>query len=446
MVQERNTLILYTTATCNLNCIYCYIDKNPALVEIDNILDDSFKGDYYFNFTKEMFPDPNQLNRIEFWGGEPTLRLDRAIYTVKKIIEYYPNLHDFYMSTNFTNHKWNEQFFGFITALNEFKNRKFHFLLQLSIDGPKEINDVQRGKGVTDKFIIQFDRFIHEVNKNPDSNVQITICFKPTLTSEIISKYLPSKDKIIEYYKFFEDFNDYFRQNIKVRSCTLELPIPNTATPSPHTKDDGIDFARFCCMCKEIMNENNNMQIFKYYSNIMPFVPANIPDYDNPSYCQSCGACGSGKFNVGLLPYHRISCCHNGFVNLISDYKKRSMEADKSKKILDFKFFMDESNSMIQTVEGYKQYEKNVDFVYNLFSETKLANMAGAILLLAANDQIDKKYTSPKEAQKAALFVQQACAYCMRDNVSVTGSVALYPFGLLKLLLNGAREVIENYG
>lgn len=99
---EQSILVFYTTATCNLNCSYCYIDKNPALQEIDNLLDESFKGDYYFNFAKEVFPNPEQLREVEFWGGEPTLRLDRAYNVVDKLIQHYPNLIDFMMSTNLT--------------------------------------------------------------------------------------------------------------------------------------------------------------------------------------------------------------------------------------------------------------------------------------------------------------------------------------------------------
>jgi sulfatase maturation enzyme AslB (radical SAM superfamily) len=52
---ERDTLTLYTTAVCNLNCSYCYIDKNESLIAIDEMLDKSFIGDYYFNFAKDMF-------------------------------------------------------------------------------------------------------------------------------------------------------------------------------------------------------------------------------------------------------------------------------------------------------------------------------------------------------------------------------------------------------
>ena len=52
MLQDRETIILYTTAICNLNCTYCFIDKNPTLKKIDQWLDDSFlkTPEYYFDY------------------------------------------------------------------------------------------------------------------------------------------------------------------------------------------------------------------------------------------------------------------------------------------------------------------------------------------------------------------------------------------------------------
>lgn len=448
IVRSREHLVLYTTATCNLRCVYCYIDKNPALVKIDKELDKSFKGDYYFNFAKEMFPDPQQLKWVEFWGGEPTLRLDRAYETVEKLIGYYPNLSNFFMSTNFTGSNWNDQFFGFIRMLQKYPNRRFFFNLQLSLDGPEYINDAQRGKGVTKKFeehFISYIDMLNEVLNIPGNNVEIIAQFKPTLTSPIIHNLIQDKKNIIDYYQFFDSFKDYFENNIKVpkQFADFHLTIPNTASPSPHTKQDGKDFAQFCKYCEEINLENRTgKKYFKYFSDIMPFVPRCKVNYDSASYTQSCGACGSGRFTVGLLPFDYISCCHNGFVNLISDYKEH---CEKNKDTaLDFRMFMDKSNYMIQTKESYKQYEKNVAFAYTDTSGVKLGNMAAMISLLAKNHQIDEKYVTPREAQKAALFIQMSTAYCFRDNVASTGSAALFPVGILKLLLNGAKEVIEN--
>ena len=93
MLEHRKCLILYTTATCNLNCTYCFIDKNPALIKIDKWLDDSFMKtpDYYFNLAKEMFIQ-DKLEEMQIWGGEPFLAMHRAYHTIDECIKYFPNL------------------------------------------------------------------------------------------------------------------------------------------------------------------------------------------------------------------------------------------------------------------------------------------------------------------------------------------------------------------
>ena len=37
------------------------------------------------------------------------------------------------------------------------------------------------------------------------------------------------------------------------------------------------------------------------------------------------GHCGNGRSSIGLLPNNMISCCHNGFVDMLGEYKKHVM-------------------------------------------------------------------------------------------------------------------------
>ena len=69
--------------------------------------------------------------------------------------------------------------------------------------------------------------------------------------------------------------------------------------------------------------------------------------------------------------------------------------------------------------------------------------MRALIKLLADYGQIDKKYSNKIEAIYGAYFIFNVTSYCVRDNLGVTGSIYMYPIGLIKLLLNGAREYIE---
>lgn len=441
MLKDRDTLVLYTTSVCNLKCKYCYIDKNPALKKIDDILDKSFKGDYYFEFAKEIFPDRNQLKEIQIWGGEPSLGLHRCYYTLEKIISYYPKFKSLMTSTNFTIDNWCEEFYGLLNVFSKFPQRNFDVSLQLSLDGPEYINDGSRGQGVTKKFKNTFRKMLDTISDNLPNNVNLRWFFKPTLDNDSISK-LQTKERIIEYYRFFEDFYDKSQNYIK-DNFNYSLCIPNTACPSPHTKDDGKRFANFCRICREIEDDGVE-KYFKYYNSIMPFRPRQ--DYTRfKTYQCTGGVCGTGKMVVGLLPNRMISACHNGFVDLISDYKKECMKHLGENTVLDTKFFEDnKSTRMTMTQDGLSKYELQIENFYINGTKARIVNSASLINMLARTHQIDIKYIDRKEALNAAYFIQESTSYCIRDNINTTGCMSLPPVGLYKLLLNGAREYIEN--
>jgi sulfatase maturation enzyme AslB (radical SAM superfamily) len=318
MINERDTAVLYTCATCNLNCRYCYIDKNPALVEIDNILAGSFEGDYYFDFLKKVFPKKSQLKRIETWGGEPFLHMDRVYGTLHKVIDYYPLFDQMHSSTNFSFPEWNQQFFGLMNQFAQYPNRTFTYHLQLSIDGPEYINDAGRGIGTTKKCLDNFNLFVEMIGNNLPPNVLLNIALKATLDKETI-KMLCNKQKIIEYYQFFEkEFVDKIA-GLGYSNIRIFPPVPNTASPAPYTKEDGKIFAELCRLCGEVERENETKNYFKYYRMITPYKVACGPaDTKERTYKYKDFTCGTGKTVVGLLPNNYVSACHNGFVDLVS--------------------------------------------------------------------------------------------------------------------------------
>ena len=54
------------------------------------------------------------------WGGEPSYGLPRISNTIRKAIEYYPNLNTFMMSTNLTSTSFISDFLGFLSILKEY--------------------------------------------------------------------------------------------------------------------------------------------------------------------------------------------------------------------------------------------------------------------------------------------------------------------------------------
>jgi hypothetical protein len=446
--KQRNTLVLYTTAVCNLNCSYCYIDKNPALQKIDDMLDESFKGDYYFDFTKQLFPDRNQLREVQIWGGEPTLRLDRCFYTIEKLIEYYPSLHSFMFSTNFVGDYWFDMIGNFFAILAKYPKRNFNVNIQLSIDGPPKINDLGRGKDVTKRFLNNFKILTQKVKARDwiPKNVVLTTHFKATLSSTTIP-LLQTKEAIIEYYKFFDTCAEMIKF-YEYDNFIYNLTLPNTACPSPHTKEEGIMFANLCRLCREVEKENQTEKYFKHYFGITPFASGKdkLHHKNCPYLSDGCGTCGIGINIVGLLPNNRISLCHNGFVDLISDYKQRCMDGKNAEnRTIDETLFS--RNLDIRdtncSIDDFQKYQELSESFLPHQSTFQMGNLVIQIRTLAKHGLIDEKYQDLQMAIKGARFIQTT-PYCIRDNLGSTGSMIIYPMGLIKLLLNGAREYILN--
>lgn len=450
MIEHRHTVVLYTTAVCNLNCRYCFIDKNPALQQIDKYLEASYLDtpNYYLDFAKEAFLQ-DRLQAVQFWGGEPSLGFHRAYGTIEKFINYFPNLREFMTSTNFVSDIFFQEFFGLINILKQHPDREFKFYLQLSIDGPEYITDNSRGKGVTKNFIAHFNKLIEDVQnkENLPDNVSLFLSLKPTLDSSSI-QLLQTKEAVKDYFIFFEQFQKVYIEKNHRNNVKFNLPIPNTAVPSQHTKEDGQRFANYCKITRELELENKTNRIFSFYKYITSYVPRKPISLPITKFSGICsGHCGNGRNSIGLLPNRMVSCCHNGFVDLISDYKRYIMKNESAHlddATIDKQLFKNQHNSLTFSFDSkeFETYQKQLDTFYCPNDASKVANMVSSILFLANTDQIDEKYKDKDQALEAAYFLLRASAYCVRDNLT-TGSIFMYPPGLMKLLLNGAKEIIE---
>lgn len=437
-----NTVIFYTNGTCNLKCRYCGIHKSPILKKIDDRLDASFQGDYYFNRVQQYFPRRDMLQGFETWGGEPFLRMDRLHYTLRKLLDFYPFLHSGYSSTNFSYPTWLDQFFGLMDIFGEYPDRHFTYCLQLSIDGPTEINDAGRGAGVTQACLQNYHKLIEALKKDRlPKNIDLTLSIKGTLDNDTL-KLLTTKEAIIHYYKFFEEQFLTPVYEAQFTNVFIGPPVPNTAVPSPVTKQDGKMFAQIVKLCREIEQENNITPIFKYYKIITPF---------HDTICQNCltyqynhHTCGTGDINIGLLPDNMVSTCHEGFTQIVDEYTKLAANDTREESSITFDKFLNESKlSLCVTDEEYKTHFYKMQLYNQENTTARLMTSTNIILALAMAGQIDDCFLNEKNALKAAIFMQVHTAYCIKDNLNKTGSYTMPPVGMYKLLLNGAMQIIQ---
>ncbi len=443
-VNKRTTAVLYSCGTCNLKCHYCGIDKNPILAKIDEELGKSFEGDYYINQFQKYFPNPHQLTRLETWGGEPFLKMERMYPLVNQVIQKYPYFKEMFSSTNFSYPEWPDKFFGLMKQFAPYAPRQFEYYLQLSLDGPTEINDFNRGAGVTERCRKNFEIFVERLKTELPENVVLKVHFKPTLDM-VSMRQLDTKEKIIEYYQFFEGwYKPLF--DLQMERVKPEISVPNTAVPSPVTKDDGIFFGQLCKMCKEIEMEDLTEHYFQYYRSITPYADFRQKCMYASYHDRSC-LCGTGSSLLGFLPNGLMSTCHEGFTNMYEEYKKLSLTSTREEEgaTINFdKYISEKQSKYCLTEEEYAEYEKYIDLYDVDGTKAKTVNTVGVIMALAAAGQIDQKYLDEVEANNAAQFIATHTSYCIKDNYNVTGSFITIPVGLPKLLLNGAREYIED--
>lgn len=445
MKYHFTTAVVYPTGVCNLNCRYCGINKNPALKEIDEKLGESFKGDYYFNQIKKYFPRKDLLQSMETWGGEPFIHMDRIHNLVRQLINYYPYFNSMFSSTNFSYDSWIDQFFGLMDIFGEYPYRKFNYCLQLSVDGPTEINDAGRGKGVTEKCLKVFNKFVEELKNNRlPKNIDLALCQKGTLDCDT-TRTLIDKQKIIEYFKFYED--NYIDPIIQLNMDNVHTGygIPNTAVPSPVTVEDGKIFAQFVKLCREIEKENLEKHYFKYYKEITPY--SNNITQNTLTLKYGYHTCGTGTGIIGFLPNNMLSTCHEGFTQMVENYEKYNALDKNEQKSITFDKFVDEQATSLCISE--KKYE---DFIYKMQTYCKdnatayLATSAAMITALAMAGQVEECFLNEENAIRGAIFIQSHTSYCIKDNYNKTGSYTTMPVGLYKLLLNGAMQHIQHDG
>ena len=365
-------------------------------------------------------PTRENLQKLEIWGAETFLHMERVHNVLHKLIGHYPFFRSFFASTNFSYPEWTDKVFDLLEQFAGYVPRRFDVTLQLSLDGPKEITDSTRGAGVTEKCLENFDRLLSRAGEIPE-NVSLFLAFKPTLSVDAMYR-LDSKEKIVEYYKFFEGLIQKAVE-LNLPNLNVNYPVPNIGVPAPAGKKDGEFFAGLVKSCRELEREQGH---FRFYREITHNYP--------------CFNCGTGSTNIGFLPNRLISSCHNGFVDVLEDYEANFLENPDSS--IDPKLFQPTHNKFTHTEADYQAYERQISHYNAPGSMCRMGCLAGFIRTLAIAGEIDGKYASEEGAFRGAELYQSCTCNCLRDNYMVTGSTTLQPEGMIKLLLNGAIDYI----
>ena len=231
--KKINYFMVIPTLRCDLKCTYCQVsrvDKNLKGYDWDEKILNKF-----FNFVENY---GSQNIKIEFQGGEPTLRTDIIskiiIWTEKKKINA-----EFVICTNLMN----------ISKELEEVIQKENVFISTSIDGTREIQSKQRTENdeMSDKFFNNFDYIVKKYGRNKISalptfsdfnNVKTTIDKYRELGLKVIflravnyqgfaRKLFPeSKDQVNKWLKvYFESIKYIFKKNFETNDNLIEFNL-----------------------------------------------------------------------------------------------------------------------------------------------------------------------------------------------------------------------------
>ena len=194
---ENDSLLLMVvpTISCNCNCVYCQVNSRKNK---ENCNDMSLKSASAFcDFVFEL---PHKNIKIEFQGGEPTLRFDILEFIVRRITS--------------KNYKYRKNIeYVICTNLLELTNyemkfiKKYEIAISTSLDGPRELHNKNRPSlfcnSSYDVFLENLD-LLRKKEIYPSALVTITSLNLPKII-DIIDTYIENGFESI----FLRPLNNY---------------------------------------------------------------------------------------------------------------------------------------------------------------------------------------------------------------------------------------------
>lgn len=436
-IEPLQSITLFTTALCNLKCSYCYIckDNMNSLAKMDQEIKKDWEDNNYINRLKSDFSktDLNNINHISLWGGEPLIGMDRFIPKVNEFKELLPNFNWIDFSTNLTLPNAVDIIEDLLNAISfnkNFTNKNWcNIDLQISIDGPEELNDSSRGKGVTSKILDNYNRLLKI--KVPD-NIKLAISTKPTLSMDSIESF-KSLDYVNNYYKFFDtEFYEKYLLDNKSDNLRLFLGIANYAEPYDYTTQDGLQLAEVYKVFEEASHKNNFKGFYRRslvpYVSRYPILASNL----KKSFCYECGgACGKIVFDACLIPKNKYAVCHRSLFDGYVDYHNSRIGGVDE----------DYEDNCTFDLSQYNKLRYALNQIYHNSNKQIKIDMDQMINLHALAGTIDSKYLLPQNRLPVVNFMGQV-AMCLDSNMHLHGSLYTQPYWWIKFLLNGAFDSI----
>jgi sulfatase maturation enzyme AslB (radical SAM superfamily) len=427
---------LFSAGWCNLNCEYCYIPKTAFLKDVHKGIIEKIRNGEYIENIKKTFGD--SLINISHWGTEPTLTVTEFKDFYKKAVEYFPNLKEIFLSSNFMTNPNN-----LITFLNETlpQTKKLDVRIQASLDGPKWITDVNRVGGSTNIIIKNVEKFL----KGLDTIHDVRLHIKATIAEDQLIM-LADYDKIKEYYEFMDGVLSGW---MSIRSdVTFQLSAdPTLVVPWDYTSEHGKKFYELCLnqirlRKEEIYKAIRPPEIF-YFTRFLEKAPF-YREFYVKSHMFSCSA-GDGQIGFGGSKADTIQSCHRSYYIDYPEYDKEMAGLENDP--LSQHGYEQGCGDILKDLTSSNMNNKKhlLKFLYanrgyHDFSKHQIASSVAVIKELAMCGQVSKVYENWRWAELLAQFCFNYS--CHLDNIMIASAFELQCPSYFRLFGNGVFELI----
>ena len=423
---------------CNLNCTYCVINKDLPYedkINLENEIIDFLKYELNNRLSSDYF-DYSNVEGLDFWGGEPTLGFGllakEDTHILYDILQKLRKVHTLFFSTNLTHPKVVNYIQMLINVLGLFPKRQFSLDIQLSCDGVKEINDANRGYGVTDKILKNLKRIS---GLEVPQNIKVSFFTKPTISISNIDWYADFNNVKLFYTFFKENFYDVLKPYFNIN-----ISSPNCESPAEYTKEIGITFSK---VVENFINLNHSDYPFPIYP---PYYNKMLKIHNKDRFTSKIiplqgGFCGQCHNSIILLPKGQFSLCHR----MIHDfYPKYHQYRIKSQNPMFLN--MDKAENIIGDTEFYKNKMNLVTEYYDNASLDIFASTYNYCKILLQSGMISSIYKNNDELLKSHINMFISCIpNCMTVNYEQSYSLFTYPLEDILLFFNGAIMNLYKY-
>ena len=392
-------------------------------------IEEDLKSGRFLERLKEIYG--KELTHLGFWGTEPTLTLPLIEKWIPQILEEFPKLEEIGFSTSLM--AFPERIYHFIRTLI---GRKLTLKVQISLDGPAFITDINRMKGAAKKVPENFTVLVNSINRLPLGDLKVIFSWKATHSIDNIRGFVDNPERCSEYHRYFDGLNTDFKRRNKQKNVTLrESHSPTLVVPGKYTSKDGKAFAE-CLKGFAKIGKNSN-----YTSRL-----ERLFIHPEETFKRRAFSCSGGDSNMGIGQATHI--CHRTFYYDKDEYID-SILSNPDIDNWDVSLF---KRGTIDNIRKNYIVKQGPDFIrfkyvmrgYHDFWKFQLESTKALMIELALAGQVDPYYLENRDLLDLfALFINVGIS-CPMESLLNAGSVHVPLTSILRMFGNGAfQEIVK---